>query len=343
MAINLTGLQDYVRLYPALLEKLTYRDSVLGLFQAHTGNDPGKVLIRIYDANANLSNCCTTPDDTDNVNEKEVEAICLQSRSEYCETDLAKLLNDGSIRYTAGNESAGKAEEIITDQRLAAVQIAIDRLVFQGDKDSLDSNLNKLDGLIKQATDATDSVKLNITQGNAYSAILQVILAIPAEAYDLGRVAIFVPKELESAYQAALISLNQFNYNPGVIVNDNVNRRQSFPGFGEIDIVGTRGLNGTNTIIATPYNNVHWLTSLEGDHTTMKWGYAEYHEKYYWYVKFILGITFGIDEYVVVATLDPSVITTPYSQSVTIQNDPLNVAVTAPLGANGGVLTDTTA
>lgn len=331
MALDLTGLKEYVKLYPELLGRLTYKQTILGRFAQHAGQDPGKTIVRIFKPNTELSNCCTTPDGTSSVDELEIEAICLQDRQEFCETELAAILRDGTVRYTAGQESAGSAEAVITDQQLASLQIAIDKLIFQGDKGSADSQLNKLDGLIKQATNSTESIKLNISSGNVYSALQQIILSIPPSAFDMGAVEIYVPREVANALQVALISMNLYHFNPGTENLDETYRRIAFPGFANVYIVPARGLDGTNTIIATPPNNVHWLYSRSEDHMTMAWDYNSYHEKYFWYVKFILGIGFGLLDQVVIATLDPSVITAPAG---------LPISIVSPIGAGGGVSTE---
>lgn len=330
MAIELSVLQDYAKLYPELFTKHIYRPSVLQFFQLHEGVDPGKIIIPLYNDDTNLHDCCSTPDDTDTIDTKEIVAACIQARKEYCETDLAKILRDGTMRFTAGQESAGELARIISEQSMYSVQRKIDRLVFNGDVDSSDQNLNKLDGLVKQATEATDSVKLNITTGNIWSAIYSVVKAIPTGAYDLGNVIVFVPKEVESVWQMTLIERNLYNYNPSNISVTDGYTRQYVPGFGNITIVGVQGLKGQ--IIATPEANLHALVSRQGDNTTYKWGYNEYHERYYWYLKFVLGVTFGLTEYVVVADVSEDVINAAIG---------LPVSIVSPLGTGGGVLTET--
>lgn len=332
MAIDISGLQEYVKLYPELLGRLTMRDSILSLFNVHEGEDPGRTLIRIYEPGTTLGECCADSESNASIDEKEINSVCIAERQTFCETDLAAILRDGTIRYTAGRENAGSMEEIITNQQLASLQKTLDILVFQGDTDSTNPNLNKIDGLIKQAQEAADSTKLDITTGNLYQALQQIILSTNIDAFDYGRgLAVFVPQEVYNALSVALIGMNLYHYTPqNADLEDNF-RPVRLPGFPNVDIIGARGLNGTNTIIATPLDNIHWLTSLKEDHMTMSWIYNDYHERYKYYVKFILGLTFGIDEYVTIATIDPAVIAAPFGMPISIVS-PINATT-------GGVIT----
>lgn len=328
--LDLSGLQQYTQDMDILIGKLLNRDTVLREFEPHTGYFPGPAVLRLYDAGGDLGECCEVPEGSGAFTQKLANVECILSGNEFCLEDLARYIHDAGMRFTAGRESAGSVEEVIMNQELAMVAKRIDTLVFQGDTTSSDPNLNKIDGLIKQATNSADTVKLTIDSGNIYTAIQQIITALPYDAYDLGDIDIYVGREVAGAFNAALIGLNFYNYNPGVRgIYDPI----SIPGQAGIRIVPTRGLDGTNTIIATPRRNIHWLTNLQNDYMEMFWAYTEYHQRYYWRIKFLLGVLFGVDEYVVIATLDPDVITAQPS---------LNVSVVSPLGANGGVLTTDT-
>lgn len=328
MALDITGLQQYVQDSNILLGKLINRDSVLRLFEAHDGHFPGQSVLRIYTAGGDLDDCCTVPTGSGSFEQVLINVACILSGNEFCLEDLAKYIRDAGMRFTAGRESAGSVEEVIMNQELAKVARNIDKLVFQGDTTSADTNLNKLDGLIKLAENSADTVKVTITEGNAYTAIQQILLSIPVDAYDLGDIAILVGLDVAQALQGAFVAKNFYNYQ--------FNERGlydylMFPGYGNVRIIPTSGLNGTGRVIATPLNNIHWLTNLQDDYQTASWNYTEYHQLYYWRIKFLLGVGFGIYEYVVIADVDQDVISAQPS---------FPVSIVSPLGPGGGVLTE---
>lgn len=343
MAINITALQETVNTWPEILGKLTFRQSILGLFVPHTGALPNQTYRwRFIDAQTVLGDCCADSDSPATFTEKETQVTCIADRSIYCELDLAAVAD--SMRFTAGMENAGSLEQLITDQHLASLSKAIDDLVWNGDTD-LTGNRSKIDGLLKQADNDASSIKLNFTTGNIYQALRAIALAVPAEAYDYGTIGIFVGREVFNAFSFALLDQQNRYVQPAGNIDlqtGNGVQRLNIPGVAGIQLIHARGLDGTNRYLATPINNIHWVTNLMEDHVTLKWFYDEWHERYKWYVKFILGVTFGFGEYVVTGTIDSAVTTAPITFGVTVLNDPLNVGITSPLGTGGGVLTETT-
>lgn len=306
MALDISGLQAYVQDPSILIGQLVNRDTILRLFESHEGFQPGEAVLRLYNAGGDLRDCCEIPDGTGAFAQTLIDVSCILSGNEFCLEDLARVIRDSKMRFTSGKESAGSVEQLIMDQELAEIARKMDILVFQGDITSQDENKNKFDGLIKQAAEI--SAPVAISTGNVYQALQRIISSINVDAYDMGNVAVLVGIEVAQALQSALIALNMYNFNPG---DRKFNDFISFPGFAGISIVPTRGLNHTNTVIVTPFTNIHWLTNLEDDHMEMTWDYDKYRQRYYWRVKFILGVGFGIYDFVQSYTLSNSVITAP--------------------------------
>lgn len=319
MALDISGLTSYTQDKGELVGKSVQRDTVLRLFVPHIGYLPGAATFRIYQGGGDLKDCCVVPTGSGEFIERLANIACIESGNEFCLEDLAKYIRDSGFRVTAGSESAGSVEQVIMNQELAKVSANIDKLVFQGDTASSDTNLNKFDGLIKQATAATDSVKLAIATGNVFGAIQQVIGSLPYEAMEYGEIGIMVGYDVASRLRAILVAMNLYHTNPTGQILDSFD----FPGQAGMRIIPTRGLNGTGQIIATPLSNVHWLTNKEDDYLQLYWGYSEYHQVYYWRIKFLLGVTFGMTDQVVIATLDPAVIAAAAGVPVSIVS-PLN-------------------
>lgn len=334
MAIDISGLTLLAQRSPEIIGKLLNRETVLRMFQPHEGYNPGPALLRLYEGGGDLGPCCEIPEGSGEFTEVLTQVACILSGNEFCEQDLARYLNDLSFRFTAGAENIDSTlEELITDQELAKIALNIDRLVFQGDTTSPNNNLNRIDGLIKLARENADPANVITIPATAdiYSAIQQIIMAIPVEAYDQGDIAILVGRDVAKAIQAALVGNDMFNYNPG---SRGVYDPIAWPGVAGVSIIPTRGLDGTNTIIATPLNNIHWLTNLTDDYMALDWDYSKYHQRYYFRTKFLLGLAFAMYDNVVLATFPAAVLTNGSSTAVSI---------VSPLGTNGGVLTTETA
>lgn len=312
MAIDISGLTLLEQRSPEIIGKLLNKETVLRLFVPHEGYNPGPALLRLYEGGGDLENCCTIPDSGGEFSEVPANVVCIMSGGDFCEENLAKYLNDLKFRFTAGNESIDSTlEQLLMEQELAKVSLHIDRLVWQGDTTSSNGNLNKIDGLIKQALNNPLSVKPTITADNLYAAIIQIITALPPEAYDMGgEIGIFMSRSMAQQLKLTLIGMNLYHFNPGTVSNPD--NDYSMPLFDGIRIIPTRGLDNTNYIIATPRNNIHWLTNLANDHMTLDWGYDKYHQVYYWRIKFLLGLTFGLFENVVIAQVDEDIIGAAY-------------------------------
>lgn len=295
--VDIKALQQYVQRYPEILGKLFNGETVLSHFVPHTGANPGKYALRLYNAGGELDECCKVPEGDSSFEEVETIVECFTSGNEFCGPDLAKVLTDLQFRFTAGNESAPAVEEIITDQELKAIAKNIDRLVFQGDTESEDKNLNRFDGLLKQAGDK--EVDLSAIE-SAYDKVYELIANVEDEAEDMDQIAIYVPYSFSRKLKGELIAKNLFHYDPGMGTEKD---QFNMPGYDNFVIIPTRGLNGVDKIFASPKNNLHWVTNLENDHMNMLWDFDNYKQIYFWRVNFILGVTIGIKDYVMVGKL----------------------------------------
>ncbi|MCD8030852.1 MAG: hypothetical protein LUF85_08560 [Bacteroides sp.] len=200
MAINIRSLEELPGLSPDLVTRKVYEDTILNRFgiEVMEGATPGPYRIRIFDPVAHLSKCCQPYNGDSNITEKDVEVICFKDGQTYCEEDLARVIRNTDFRFTAGKESAGSLEMAITEGQLATFLEAVDKMVFQGDKTSVEPNLNLYDGLLKQAE--ADGCRITADSGSIYDAMVAGFLALPEDALKMGTVAIFVPERYGALY-----------------------------------------------------------------------------------------------------------------------------------------------
>lgn len=332
MAIDLTGLQEYVELYPELIGKLMNRDSILQYMVRHLGATPGKYRYRLFETKSNFQDCCTIPTGSSKAEEREAEVVCILDGDEYCELDFAKLIRDASQRWGAGREKAPKAEAIITQQQLISTQLTLDKLVMLGDTANADNNLNRLDGIVKQATLDDDS---NVVQLAGTSA-LQMVRTLIARylqnpnARLFGNINVYVGTDIAGLIQFELPGLNLYHYNPGTLSEFTP---FALPGNAGVRVIPTHSLDGTGIMFASPEQNLHWLTSVADDHMHMEWDYEKYRQLYYWRIKFLLGVHVAFPEYCYIGEFDPDVLAVaPLAMRVdaNILNDPLRVTQVNP-------------
>lgn len=328
MAINVSNLTTVPQRRQEIFGKIVRRDTILNWWQVHDNYNRGPALWRIYTAGGDLKECCNQEDGTAEFTEVLVNIACIMKRNQFCGEDLQEKLNDFEFRVTAGGESIDRMlVDIFTEQELAFLSKQIDILVAQGDTTSANPNLNKIDGLLKQAR--TNGIVVTPTANNIYAAIIELVRSLPADAYDMGTINVYIPTDWSQILQLGLVGMNYFHYNPGTA---GIYDKFTLPGIADVEIVPWRGLNGTNQMFATPRNNVHWFTNLRNDHLTIDWDYSKYHQEWYYYVKFLLGVAFAIPDYVAITTLTTEIINGRIG---------LPVEIVAPLGASGGVLTET--
>lgn len=322
MAIDISTLEQLPVLYPDLIIKKVYEDTLLYRFPIETTTNltPGPYRVRIFDPVAHLSKCCQPYNGNSNITEKDVEVICLKDGQTYCEDDLARVIRNADFRFTAGQESAGSLQQVITEGQLYAFLEAIDKLLFQGDTTSADTNLNLYDGLLKQAIE-DGGQEINVTTGNLYTAIVQGVLALPEAALKMGTIAVFVPERYGLMYQLAFATAKLLYRND---LGDMV-----VPGLDMVTIIPTRGLTGLNQMLITPLRNVRYLTNRKEDLHTYEWKYIvdKDGDYYIWRVKTLYGIMLVFEDYSVVLNIDESVVSAPIAIDVNIVNNPLNVAV----------------
>lgn len=324
--IDITGLKDYVQDPKIVIGKLLNRQTALSLFTPHTGIHPGKTVMKFYSGGGQLGQCCGDRPGGGKFTQKEVEAVCRTFGDEFCPDELNAIIKDANARYTAGNKSLGSVEAIIMDQELAAAQITIDKLIFQGDKSLADTNLNAIDGLIKQALAIEAATEYD--EGTALQAARKFLRSLNLEAWDGGVIAVLADPNIVTGLSASIWNANNFHFAPNTMTDPYT--PVTIPGYAGVVFYPMRGMLGTGYMIATPLANVHWYTNLTADHMTALWDYNSYHNKYFWDIAFILGLTFGIDEWVKIAKVDQDVIDE--------DAETINVNIKSPLNADGDAI-----
>lgn len=330
MPIDISNLTQLDVVYPKLIGKVMRRESVLQYMTMHLGATPGRYYFKLWQPSTNFQECCTIPEGHTELEEREANVVCVSDGDSYCELDLNKILREVDQKWGAGKEKVGtELANTWLDQQLNSTEIAIDRLTFLGDTASTDKNLNRTDGFIKLARQGTDPAQELALTGTPYEMLQEVAAAYLDEpdAYLFGDVLIFCGYDFAGYAQMQLANLDLYHYNPGVMDNF---KPFNIPGMAKIRIIPCAALNGTGILFASPERNMHWLTNVEADKTTLLWDYSTWHQAYFWRLKFVIGYALAFPEYCVIGTYTKG--------SLTIPKLGKNVNITGPLNADGTAL-----
>ena len=159
--------------------------------------------------------------------------------------------------------------------------------VWQGDTDSLDANLNKSDGLIEIAGEASGALALLFhlqVFATVYDAVVEVVKSIPVAILDSAKIVLGVDDFTALALE--LTAKNLFHYTGEL----NETMEFKFPGT-MLTVKAVNGLNGTNRIFAADFgNNIFLGTDLENDSEVFKLYFSEDADAYRLKVEYGLGV-----------------------------------------------------
>lgn len=313
MAYSFSGLVAYVEQN----ERLLVASSVLGAKTQQLIQQSGNVMvgvksketINIMDTDAIFQaggTCGFLTSGTTTFSQREVEVGKFKVNEAICPKDLEAYYTQKALPNGSRYDSTAFAEEY-TSRKAAKIAAQLEKAIWQGDKTSVDVNLNKFDGIIELVKDAGASVINansvayygsvetainNTTVVNVFDAVYK---AIPAEIIDKDDVKIFCGMDVFRTLTVKIKNENYFHY------QTEARPQTSFflPGT-TIEVVGTPGLNGTNKIYAMRVSNLFLGVDLLNEGTD-RWElfYAREADQVRFVSEFKMGVNFAFPTEVV--------------------------------------------
>jgi hypothetical protein len=199
----------------------------------------------------------------------------------YCNEDLVGTWGQAILKAGARNgDDDMPFQDAIIAYYLKLAGARIEKLIWKGDKTSVDTNLLYIDGLIKQfLADATvidanaGGTFTTIDSTNAMTALIAVVNALPAETIDNEDAAIFVGRE---TYRAALTQL--YNSNNNYKIDEDAGQSFIVP-TSNVRVYSSAGLNGTPHIFAGSLSLMFYGTDLSEDSSDIRIRYSDETEK----------------------------------------------------------------
>ena len=279
MAINVSALPEYIQenrdeLFVkaiASTKTLDYIESMLGV--------KGKAALNYLNSTVVLADgesCGWNPQGDDTFTQKTVTTKLVAVNKEFCAKQMRSKWMSYDLSLAAGRENL-PFEQKIADSNVAAIKKAVEKLIWQGD-----TGLG-IDGLLKQIKAEENSIKVN-GGTTILEKIGKVIAAIPAGALEKG-VNVFMSY---TDFRSYVEAKNAECCGNMPVIDANVDYLV-YAGDSRIKLVPVAGLEGTDKIVAAPYDALVYATDVEDSEGIFKMWFDEKEDKFLFKVLFTAG------------------------------------------------------
>ena len=289
MAINVSTLPDYIQenrdeLFVkaiASTKTLDYIESMLGV--------KGKAALNYLNSTVVLADgetCGWNPQGDDTFTQKTVSTKLVTVNKEFCAKQMRSKWMSYDLSLAAGRENL-PFEQKIADSNVAAIKKAVEKLIWQGD-----TGLG-IDGLLKQIKAEENSIKVN-GGTTILEKVGKVIAAIPAGALEKG-VNVFMSW---TDFRSYVEAKNAECCGNMPVIDANVDELV-YAGDSRIKFVPVAGLEGTNKIVAAPYDALVYATDVEDSEGIFKMWFDEKEGQFLFKVLFTAGTAVKYNDEVV--------------------------------------------
>lgn len=262
----------------------------------------GKAVLNILNTEAkfNDGSDCGWNDTTEGTfTQRTIETGQIAVNMSLCDKALAKTWMGYEVKAgLVGDGEKAPFEEDLINGIVENVQGNLEKAIWQGDKSSMDVNLNKFDGFGKITASGTVTVTY-ATSDTASKIIGDVYAALPAEVFSKGDVIIYVSDSLYRKYVQEMIAANLYHF-----VEDAKTDYIVLPGDSRAKIIGTAGLDGTTdgAVYASYADNFNFGTDLVGDTANVDAWYSKDNREFRFAMDFNFGVQVAFPGLVVKAT-----------------------------------------
>ena len=289
MAINVSALPEYIQenrdeLFVkaiASTKTLDYIESMLGV--------KGKAALNYLNSTVVLADgesCGWNPQGDDTFTQKTVETKLVAVNKEFCAKQMRSKWMSYDLSLAAGRENL-PFEQKIAESNVAAIKKAVEKLIWQGD-----SGLS-IAGLLAQIEADGSTIKV-IGGTTILEKVGKVIAAIPAGALEKG-VNVFMSY---TDFRSYVEAKNAECCGNMPVIDANVDDLV-YAGDSRIKFVPVAGLEGTNKIVAAPYDALVYATDVEDSEGIFKMWFDEKEDKFLFKVLFTAGTAVKYNDEVV--------------------------------------------
>ena len=299
MGFIVSSLPDYVsRNRDRIVKAMVLGGRTLDRINVQTGiKHTGAINILNVDPTLQAASCNPSAAGNTTFTQRTISVAHIGYYLTYCKEDLLGKWTEYQVRLAARKEDNPMPfEEFIIEQLLEKANRDTEKLIWQGDTTATTDPVRKQgDGLLKIAGADANTVKVTLADGvDAYTAIKQVVLAIPAAV--LERAEVYVSPDTFLKFVQTLIERNYFHF--GV---EGAPDEVTFPGT-NVKVVKTAGLAGSTSILAADPRNLYFGCDLENDAERFDLVYDAF-SGYKLAMTWGAGVNYAISSEVVIATI----------------------------------------
>lgn len=255
--------------------------------------------------------CGFNPSGDTAITQAEIEVGKVKVEESICVKDFEAYFTQEALRAGSTYEDFEWSDfsTKFSEQKNKAIAKLAEVGIWKGDKNSLDANLNKFDGLMKVIKAGSPvyanqapyigTVATSITVDNVIDVLNAVYQAIPVEIVDATDLKVMVGNDVYRTATLAYQKANLFNYK----VDADASQSFIIPGT-NVELVSVNGLNGTSEIYATTLSNIAMAFDLEAEQTNYKIWYSEDFNEVRFRAAFKLGVGVAYTNLCVVFILD---------------------------------------
>lgn len=299
MAFNVSTLAEYLEQHNIpLLQRASLGAVTQELINIQSGVKH-KSALNILAVNPTLQagSCSFSDGGTATFSQREIEVGDIKINMSFCPKDLDEKWLNYYTRTGQGDEVL-PFEGVLLEQLATQIAEKNEKAIWQGNKNSLDPDLNKFDGLIKIVEEDCTEVTL-VGTDSVYDSIMKVYMAIPAAV--LAKAVIFVGFDTYRSLISDLMAMNLYHWTPTSDLTG-----MMLPG-SNVKVIPVPGLNGTEEIVAGDPMNLFTAIDSIGDSDKFRMWFSEDNQEYRFVCTYKLGTQIGIPSEIVWANHNTSV------------------------------------
>lgn len=291
MSLNLSNLPAFVEeRHLPLLRKAVIEAKSASEFNLQTGIK-GATALNLLATNVAFgdgSTCGWNEAGESTLSQRQIVPGAIKVNMSFCDKQLLKTWMNYEVKVAAGQKTLPFEEDFMNGV-VEDIKAKLEKAIWQGDKSSLDANLNKFDGMIKILDAATVAKTVTYSEGATIASIVNdVYAAIPSAAFSKGEVVLYMGSDSYRAYIQELIANGNLVITTGV--NDVAMPESILIPGANVRVYGVAGLDGTGRFYASYRDNFVYGTDMQGDEEKMEMWYSQDNREYRLAVEFTAGV-----------------------------------------------------
>ena len=285
-----------------LISKAVFNSKTSQLLNLQTGVKNPTAIVRL-DSSVTLADgtsCGFSATGEDVFTNRILTPAFIKVNKQFCPKDFLNSWKATDVKIAAtGQEDAMPFEQQILENNIKVLGSIVEKLIWQGDTTSGVGNMALADGLYTQIDADITNVVIPAANVQAkgsdsiWTRVQKLWVALDPAIADNCTILMSV-----SMYKQMLVDLAQANLFH-IFESYDGEYRLRMPG-ANIDIRGIEGLEGLDTIIATPLDNLYYGVDLENDSEEVDLFYSKDDRVFKMVIEFVVATNYAIPEYIYV-------------------------------------------